>query len=72
MEHAEAKHQLRDEATVDYAVSGFGFVTPATVVHRHIVDDQVLTENLYAYTPFRLFSTDTKIRYGNSPQPEKK
>ena len=61
--HAEEKHELRDEASVDFVLSGFGCVTPASVVHRHIVDDVVLTENLYTYEPFRMFSTDTNIRY---------
>jgi len=63
MEHDESQHHLRDDASVDYVVSSFGCVTPATVVHRHFVDDVVLTENLYIYDPFRLFTTDTDIRY---------
>ncbi len=58
-EHEEPKHTLRDEASVDYVVSAMGFPVPATVVHRHYVDGQGLTENLYTYEPFRLFTTDT-------------
>lgn len=65
-EHEEPKHTLRDEASVDYVVSTMGFPVPATVVHRHYVDGQGLTENLYTYAPFRLFTTDTNIRYSGA------
>jgi hypothetical protein len=50
---------------VDYKVSATGFPVPATVVHRH-VDGQGLTENLYTYEPFGLFTTDTTIRYSDA------
>src|ERR1039457_196849 len=40
-------HTIRDEATVDYIQSTHGFLTPASVVHRHMVDGKVITENLY-------------------------
>jgi hypothetical protein len=63
MEHPEGKHTLRDEATIDYIPSAVGFVVPATVTHRHIVDGQPLTENLYSYEAFHLFTSDTKIEY---------
>ena len=68
-EHAEEKHTLRDDATIDYVLSSFGCVTPASVVHRHYVDDMMLTENLYTYGPFRLFSTETTIRFGDPQLP---
>src|ERR1017187_2342035 len=41
--------RVRDEATVDYVRSAHGFLVPASVVHRHIVEDKVMTENLYRY-----------------------
>jgi hypothetical protein len=69
-EHDEPKHSLRDDATVDYVLSSFGCVTPASVAHRHYVDDQILTENLYTYAPFRLFTAETNIQYGD-PEPKK-
>ena len=46
---------------MDYIASAHGFLTPASVVHRHIVDGQVITENLYRYEPFKMFSADTEI-----------
>ena len=66
-EHDEPKHRLRDEASVDYVSSGLGFAVPATVVHRHYVDGQALTENLYTYGPFRVFTADTTLRYTGGP-----
>jgi hypothetical protein len=67
-EHPEPKHFLRDEATVEYAASRLGFPEPVTVVHRHYVDGAGLTENLYSYAPFRLFGSETTIRYGETAQ----
>ena len=50
----DAGHSVRDEATIDYAMSGQGFVAPASVLHQHLVDGQLRTENLYRYDPFRM------------------
>ena len=62
-EHPQATHKIRDEATVDYVQSAHGFLTPASVIHRHLVDGQVITENLYRYDPFKLFSADAEIKF---------
>jgi hypothetical protein len=62
-EHSQANHQIRDEASVDYIQSAHGFLTPASVIHRHMVDGQVITENLYRYDPFKLFSADAEIKF---------
>jgi hypothetical protein len=62
-EHPQGTHQIRDEATVDYVQSAHGFLTPASVVHRHMVDGRVITENLYRYEPFKLFSADAEIKF---------
>jgi hypothetical protein len=62
-QHALNGHQIRDEGTVDYLVSTHGFLTPASVVHRHLVDSQLITENLYRYDPFKLFSADIDIKF---------
>ncbi|SRR5579884_2367646 len=68
-DHTEPGHVLRDEASVDFVLSPAGFVAPATVVHRHYVDGQGLTENHYTYGPFHLFTSDTTIRYGETVDP---
>jgi hypothetical protein len=62
-EHPQTSHTVRDEATVDYIQSAHGFLTPASVVHRHMVDGQVITENLYRYEPFKMFSADAEIKF---------
>ena len=56
-------HAIRDEATVDYVQCSHGFLTPASVLHRHLVDGQTITENLYRYEPFRMFSADAEIKF---------
>jgi hypothetical protein len=62
-EHDEPRHHLRDDATVEYVRTAFGPPMPVSVVHRHFVDGTVLTENLYTYSPFRLFGSQSTIRF---------
>ena len=38
-----------------------------SVVHRHIVDGQTITENLYRYEAFRLFSSDSELKFTEVP-----
>jgi hypothetical protein len=73
-EHTDqTSHLIRDEATVDYVMSGHGFLTPASVIHHHVVNGAVMTENLYRYQPFKLFSTSSTITFGDpDPAPIKK
>ena len=68
------RHRIRDDATIEYIQSAHGFVTPASVVHKHIVDGRVMTENLYHYDPFKLFtaSSDIKFTDPSTPPPVKK
>jgi len=61
--HAQKGHSIRDEATIDYVQSAHGFLTPASVLHRHLVDNQLITENLYRYEPFKRFGADTEIKF---------
>jgi hypothetical protein len=68
-----AGHLIRDEATVDYIMSEHGFLTPASVIHHHVVNGAVMTENLYRYEPFKLFSSSSTIKFGDpDPGPIKK
>lgn len=66
-EYDQAKHKVRDEATVEYTMSSHGFLTPASVVHRHIMDGKTVTENLYRYSAFKLFSTDSELNFSDVP-----
>lgn len=68
----DAKHSVRDEATIDYVMSAHGFVTPVSVLHRHMVDGQFKTENLYHYEPFKLFAADVNVKYPKSVAPPQK
>ncbi len=43
--------------------SAHGFLVPASVVHRHLVDGKLITENLYRYEPFKTFGADTEIKF---------
>jgi hypothetical protein len=61
-------HTFRDEATVDYVLSSHGFLTPASVRHRHLVDGKLITENLYRYEPFKLFAADAEIKFTQLPE----
>ena len=63
----QARHTIRDQATIEYVQSTHGFLTPISVVHRHVVDGRLLTENLYRYDPFKLFSADTEIKFTELP-----
>ena len=62
------KQKIRDEAEVAYRMSDHGFLTPASVIHRHLVNGAVLTENRYRYEPFKLFSADAEIKFTEVPE----
>ena len=66
-QYTDGQHRIRDEATVDYVQSVHGFLTPVSVFHRHLVDGQSITENLYRYEPFRMFSSDAEIKFTEVP-----
>ena len=68
-ETAERQHTFRDEATVEYVLSTHGFLTPASVRHRHLVDGKLMTETLYRYEPFKLFAADAEIKFTELPDP---
>jgi hypothetical protein len=63
------KLKIRDEATVAYRMSDHGFLVPAWVVHHHLINGAVLTENHYRYEPFKLFSADAEIQFTELPDP---
>lgn len=67
-EHVSKGHMSREEATVDYIQSAHGFLTPASVVHRHLIDGNLITENLYRYEPFKLFAADAEIKFTELPE----
>ncbi len=62
-EYEQGKRKIRDEASVEYSMTSHGFLAPASVLHRHIVDGQTITENQYRYGVFRLFSSDSELTF---------
>jgi len=68
-EYRNNEHVIADRATVDYIQSSHGFLTPVSVVHRHLVDGRLITENLYRYEPFKMFSSDAEIKFTEVPDP---
>jgi hypothetical protein len=62
-------HTTRDQASVEYVQSSHGFLTPVSVLHQHVVDNALITENLYRYEPFKLFSSDAAIKFTEIPDP---
>lgn len=67
-EFRDSKRVIRDEASVDYVMSPHGFITPASVLHRHVVDGRPITENLYRYDAFRLFRAETELKFTDIPE----
>jgi hypothetical protein len=65
----DGSHSVRDQASVEYSMSSHGFLTPASVLHRHSVDGQLMTENLYRYAPFKMFSAEAEIKFTEVPEP---
>jgi hypothetical protein len=70
-EHLQDRLQIRDEA-VDYTMTSRGFLAPASVLHRHIVDGRAITENHYTYAPFRIFGADAEIKFDVPDAPSAK
>jgi len=68
----EQQHTRRHEAVVEYALTSFGAVAPASVKHSEFFDNQLVTENLFRYTPFKKFGADAEIKFDAAPIPEKK
>jgi len=68
-EYTDHERVIRDRAMVDYSQSPHGFLTPVSVVHRHLMDGELVTENLYRYQPFKKFSSDAEIKFTEVPDP---
>ncbi|HUK19461.1 MAG TPA: hypothetical protein VLW65_23735 [Bryobacteraceae bacterium] len=68
-EYRNNDHVIGDRATVDYSQSSHGFLTPVSVLHRHLIDGHLITENVYRYEPFKMFSSDAEIKFTEVPDP---
>jgi len=63
------KGTIRDEASVDYNAGKLGFLLPATVVHRQLVDNEIVVQNHFEYSEFHRFSVESTIEFQS---PDKK
>ncbi len=61
--HQEDGRTVTDHAAVDYVLSSHGVVTPASVVRRRLIGDVLLVEDVFQYSPFRLFSADAEVKF---------
>ena len=58
---------LREEATVEYAMSAFGALLPGSVEHRELRDGQVTSESKFVYANYHKFQTSSAIQFGDVP-----
>jgi hypothetical protein len=68
----ENRHVRRHDAIVEYAATAFGTLAPASVKHSEYFDNQLITENLFHYSPFKKFGADTEIKFDVLPEPPSK
>jgi hypothetical protein len=66
----EGVHVARYEATVDYAVSPRGVLEPVSVLYRQFAGADLMVENLFHYSPFRLFTAESEVKF-DEPVPPK-
>ena len=54
---------VREEASVDYAMSAFGALLPLGTEHRELRAGKVAAENKFSYTDFRKFDASSAIKF---------
>ncbi len=54
---------LREEASVDYAMSPFGAVLPTATFHRELRGGRVKAENRFTYADFHKFGASSDIKF---------
>lgn len=59
----DGHNEIRDEATVDYFKTPAGYLVPASVVHRELSAGNLVVENRFEYSDFRLFTADADIHF---------
>ena len=59
---------MRDEAAVDYTPNTHGCLTPLSAVYRGYADQNLLVEDEFHYSPFKMFEADADIQF--KPLPE--
>jgi hypothetical protein len=62
---------INTEGTVDYAMSAYGCILPASVVHRDTIAGKLITENIFRYAPFRKFGAESELKFDVPAEPPK-
>jgi hypothetical protein len=63
----EGFEEVRDEASVDYVMTPHGVLAPVAVVHREFFAAEMRAENVFRYSPFRLFAAEADIKFTEAP-----
>ena len=66
----EGARVTRYEATVDYALGPRGVLEPVSVVYRQFSGADLMVLNVFQYSPFRLFSAESEMKF-EEPAPPK-
>jgi len=54
---------LLDHATIEYAPAPFGVLVPVSVVRRSHAGELLVEEDVFRYSPFRMFAADAEISF---------
>jgi len=57
--------EIREEASVDYAMSAYGALVPFWTEQREMQGGKVVAENKFSYTDFHKFDAASKIKFGS-------
>jgi hypothetical protein len=60
---ATAQDGVREEASVDYAMSAYGALLPFWTEHRELRGGQVVVENKFSYADFHKFDASSEIKF---------
>ena len=71
-EWVENRHRRRHDAIVEYTSAPFGIIAPASVKHTEHFDNDLITENVFRYTPFRKFGADAEIKFDTGAETNSK
>jgi len=59
----EGQELIREEASVDYAMSAYGVLLPFWTEHRELRGSTVVAENKFSYADFRKFDAASELKF---------
>jgi len=65
----EDKRPVRHTATIEYVRSSHGLLLPATVRYRKTIEDELMVENVYQYSGFKMFQVEAEIKFTAEEEP---